>query len=116
MTAPTHPAVQINYLHRSDEEIVGAVQIGAQDPLFEGHYPGLAIVPGVLVIDVVTAIATALTGALQWDISSARFRDLILPPAQLTIRARRDGDGMVAATCSQGPSQVASIRLGQIGR
>jgi 3-hydroxyacyl-[acyl-carrier-protein] dehydratase len=86
-----------------EKRIVGIKQVSANEPYFQGHFPGMPVMPGVLQIE-----ALAQTGAilalhkfedasskipLFSGIDSARFRRPVVPgdTLRLEVKAIRTG-------------------------
>src|SRR6202042_1735362 len=46
----------------TDESIVGIKNISFNEPQFNGHFPGLPIMPGVLIIEAMAQVAGLLVG------------------------------------------------------
>jgi len=83
------------------ESIVAVKNVSANEAFFQGHFPGHAVMPGVLVIE---ALAQA-GGILAWEtaetdearrrilylvgVDKARFKRPVRPGDQLTLRARQ---------------------------
>lgn len=78
-----------------DERIVGVKNVTANEPFFEGHFPGQPVMPGVLIIE-----AMAQTGGILllngienpgdklvyfMAINNAKFRKPVMPGDQLTF-------------------------------
>lgn len=77
----------------------GVSLISEDDPVFEGHFPGYPVYPGVLIVE-----AMAQTGAVALlvcekfkgkialfaGIDKLRFRSQVIPPACLTIEVEID--------------------------
>ena len=108
------------------ENSVTAVQtFSPDDPVFQGHFPGRPIVPGVLIVEAMAqALAyieclrspdgpTFLTG-----VDRARFRKPVLPGQRIEIRAtvekRRMGLVFARAEAFVADEKVADAKL--IGR
>jgi len=76
--------------------LVGIKNVTFNEPFFQGHFPGLPIFPGVLIMEAL-AQATALLTAVSDDklgpgtvyylagIDNARFKRKVLPGDQLTL-------------------------------
>jgi 3-hydroxyacyl-[acyl-carrier-protein] dehydratase len=83
-----------------ESEIVGVKLVSANEPYFQGHFPGRAIMPGVLILEALAQLACiglmhqhperrGLLPVLA-GIDEARFRRPVHPGDQLELRARLD--------------------------
>ena len=81
----------------AETSAVGIKNVTANEPHFEGHFPGRPIMPGVLIIEamaqtaaalVVASIGPAAEGKLVYfmTIDEARFRRPVRPGDQLRIK------------------------------
>jgi 3-hydroxyacyl-[acyl-carrier-protein] dehydratase len=82
-----------------------AIRVRASVPehssVFEGHFPGYPLVPGVLLIEAMAQASGYLLLALNGlsrmpflaSVKAANFRTMVLPGAILQIEARREHDG-----------------------
>jgi 3-hydroxyacyl-[acyl-carrier-protein] dehydratase len=115
-----------------------------QSPVFEGHFPGHPLVPGVLLTETMAQASGYLLLALNrlshmpflMGVDEARFRHFVTPGQELAIEARFDQDGSgYAATKAKirvegklvasaslrfaltaFPADMKSLMLGQITR
>jgi 3-hydroxymyristoyl/3-hydroxydecanoyl-(acyl carrier protein) dehydratase len=57
-------------------------------PVFEGHFPGHPIVPGVLLLDFALREIERVHGApiKGWRVASAKFLHAVTPPCRLACR------------------------------
>ena len=97
-------------LDREARRIHLAARLPADGPVFEGHFPGHPILPGVLQIEIIAQAAGVLSACLSDDgrmpvlmaVDAARFRSFVRPEAELDIRVEiaLAGSDYVAATGS----------------
>jgi 3-hydroxymyristoyl/3-hydroxydecanoyl-(acyl carrier protein) dehydratase len=75
------------------------VQLGVSPDLhwFQGHFPGHAILPGVVQIDWAAMICRAVFGHLHAprEIRRLKFRSIIAPPNDVELTVRRKDDHRV---------------------
>lgn len=104
-------------LELSETDIVAEKLVSANEPYFEGHFPGRPIMPGVLIIEALAQaaaigvkkneVASRKRGVVLAGVNKARFRKPVLPGSILTLHVtirRRRGDLFVL----QGVARVDS--------
>jgi beta-hydroxyacyl-ACP dehydratase FabZ len=85
-------------LEVSKECIVGIKNVTANEPFFTGHFPGKAVMPGVLQIEAMAQVAGLLLAfsggfnvkqqiAFLVAVDEAKFKKLVVPGDQLFIKA-----------------------------
>ncbi len=86
------------------ESIVALKNVTANEPFFEGHFPGLPIMPGVLIVEAMAQAAGILgfkTQGVTLDdgqlymfagIDSARFKRQVVPGDQLQLKVNYVSD------------------------
>jgi 3-hydroxyacyl-[acyl-carrier-protein] dehydratase len=77
------------------ERIVGIKQVSVNEPFFQGHFPGAAVMPGVLVIEALAQVGAVLALreiedrdkklVLFTGIREARFRKPVVPGDTLVL-------------------------------
>ncbi len=84
------------------ESCTGIKNVSANEPFFQGHFPGHPIMPGVLIIEAMAQTsATLVVDALKdvdsqshlvyfMTIESARFRKPVVPGDQLHIKVKKE--------------------------
>ncbi|KAB2849907.1 MAG: beta-hydroxyacyl-ACP dehydratase [Hyphomicrobiaceae bacterium] len=81
--------------------IVASAQVPALSPVFEGHFPGLPLMPGVLLLETMAQASGYMLLALDGfrrmpffaSCKEANFRSFVTPGSQLTVEAQRVHDG-----------------------
>ncbi len=78
--------------------------IAADHPAFAGHFPGMPITPGVVLLDkALHAIATDMQMDMQkCKISSVKFLSPVLPDTQLSLHYEVNANGVIQFDLKQG--------------
>jgi beta-hydroxyacyl-ACP dehydratase FabZ len=78
----------------NEKRIVGVKNVSANEPFFQGHFPGVPVMPGVLQLEAMAQTAGILMNKLGGEaggipyfmgIDNARFRKVIKPGDQMVI-------------------------------
>lgn len=97
--------------NRAGDEIVAIKNITISEPQFQGHFPDMPVMPGVLVIECMAQVCGLLAykphpSGGKWNffilgIDKARFRKMILPGDTLEIHAKvlKDKGAFVTLEC-----------------
>jgi 3-hydroxyacyl-[acyl-carrier-protein] dehydratase len=98
----------IEKLDPDNGKVVARAEVPMQSPVFEGHFPGSPLVPGVLLIETMAqASGFMLLSRLKFEkmpflanVSSAKLRTFVEPGEILRVEAEleHDGSGFAATT------------------
>ncbi|MFM2149386.1 MAG: hypothetical protein RLZZ187_1692 [Pseudomonadota bacterium] len=106
-----------------DGDITVASTVPDASPVFEGHFPGHPILPGVLMVETMAQTGGWLLLALNdltrmpflSKVNEAKFRGFVTPGAELTVQASlvHDGSGyaVVAARIEAAGKRVADAEI-----
>ncbi len=76
-------------------EHVMPLPIPADHPAYAGHFPGLPILPGVVLLDAALHALAAQLGTQDagWQLKSVKFRSPVQPGESLTLHATESPPG-----------------------
>lgn len=106
----------ITNLEQAPNQITGTLLIDAAHPVFQGHFPGAPVLPGVVQLEMVKAV---LSKALEKpfalkEMSTCKFLEVLNPAEtpELTIQLQIKGEELldVAATGRQGEKTYFKAR------
>lgn len=121
-----HPFLLVDRITElvAGEKAVGIKHVYADEPYFQGHFPGEPVMPGVLIVEALAQVgAVALLSkednrgklALFRGIDNFKFRGVVRPGSTLqlevTLTALRGVAGRGRARASSGGKVVASGEL-----
>ncbi|HLB52668.1 MAG TPA: 3-hydroxyacyl-ACP dehydratase FabZ [Chlamydiales bacterium] len=77
-------------------EIIGIKNVTANEPFFQGHFPGIPIMPGVLILEALAQTGGILVHqkgysnkiAVLLNVANAKFRKPVVPGDQLHLHAK----------------------------
>jgi 3-hydroxymyristoyl/3-hydroxydecanoyl-(acyl carrier protein) dehydratase len=74
-----------------------SIGIAADHPAFAGHFPGMPILPGAVLLDEALRIIELDLGIdiTQWQLTAAKFLEIVRPGDWLTIEHATIADGTV---------------------
>lgn len=105
------------------ERLVASAHVPEASPVFEGHFPGFPLLPGVLMIEAMAQTAGWLMVArggftrmaLLAKVGEAKLRGMIRPGAELTVTAElvHDGSGyaVLRTSLAEGAARAADAEL-----
>ena len=96
-----------------------ALRIALDHPAFTGHFPGMPILPGVVLLDeALHAIEVDLDLDLrQWQIATAKFLEFVRPGETLTIEHTSPRSGLIRFTVrvAERPALTGTLSLAPAG-
>lgn len=110
-------------LEHGPERLVATARVPEASPVFEGHFPGFPLLPGVLMIETMAQSAgwliVARSGfmrmALLAKVGEAKLRGMVKPGAELTVTAElvHEGSGyaVLRGSVADGEARAADAEL-----
>jgi len=76
-------------------KLVHALDVAADHPAFAGHFPGMPILPGALLLDEVLHLIEQHRNLdlTQWQVTAAKFLEAVRPGDELAIEHNAASDG-----------------------
>jgi 3-hydroxyacyl-[acyl-carrier-protein] dehydratase len=114
---------QVVELNTELRSLVASARVPETSSVFEGHFPGHPLMPGVLLLETMAQAAGYLLLALDGfsrmpffaNAKEANFRSFVTPGSDLTVRAARIHDGagyaVVDTRIEFGGKRVSDARL-----
>lgn len=87
---------RILHINLEDNEIVGLKNVTVNEPFFQGHFPTVPIMPGVLILEALAQTGGVLVHqkgygkkiAVLLNVASAKFRKPVVPGDVLHLHAK----------------------------
>lgn len=99
---------RVESFHRESATLTASASVPEQSPVFEGHFPGHPLMPGVLLLETMAQAAGYLLLALNdfsrmpffANVKTANFRSFVMPGDELSIEVVRQHAGSGYAVMS----------------
>jgi 3-hydroxyacyl-[acyl-carrier-protein] dehydratase len=109
---------RIAKLDLGERTITVEAQVPERNTIFEGHFPGHPLMPGVLLIEAMAQTSGwLLIGLLKFErmpflaaVKEAKMRDFVLPGEKLTVEAQIAHDGSGFAVTSARISSGGKVK------
>src|SRR3982750_1608831 len=90
-----YPSVLVDVVtrHEPGQHIVAVKNVTVNEEFFQGHFPGTPLMPGVLMIESLTQVASLLipTGRISLrGVDNAKFRRQVVPGDRLRLEVTLD--------------------------
>ncbi|MBI5273258.1 MAG: 3-hydroxyacyl-ACP dehydratase FabZ [Chlamydiia bacterium] len=87
---------RILHINLEENEIIGLKNVTVNEPFFQGHFPGVPIMPGVLILEALAQTGGVLVHqkgyskkiAVLLNVANAKFRKPVLPGDVLHLHAK----------------------------
>ncbi|MGW7409508.1 3-hydroxyacyl-ACP dehydratase FabZ family protein [Streptomyces sp. NPDC054833] len=114
----------VDTLERRPSGALTRLTVGADEPVFRGHYPGFPIFPGVCLVETVHHAALAnppaeAAGLELVAVESVRFLSPVFPDDDVTVELEwklKAGAWKAHAVLSTSRGRTAQVRLGYAPR
>jgi 3-hydroxymyristoyl/3-hydroxydecanoyl-(acyl carrier protein) dehydratase len=89
---------------------ITTLALAADHPAYAGHFPGMPVLPGVVLLDATVHALEEIAGAtgLGWEVASAKFQSAVRPGEPLTLQHETLPDGSVRFSIRTADRPVAS--------
>lgn len=103
-------------INLNENEIIGLKNVTVNEPFFQGHFPGVPIMPGVLILEALAQTGGVLVHqkgyvkkiAVLLRVSNAKFRKPVLPGDALFLYAK------AVHVSGNGGKMQAKAMIGQV--
>lgn len=87
---------KIIYINLEESEIIGVKNVTVNEPFFQGHFPDMPIMPGVLILEALAQTGGVLVHqkgyvkkiAVLLNVANAKFRKPVVPGEVLHLHAK----------------------------
>lgn len=114
---------RVIYMNLDENEIIAVKNVTVNEPFFQGHFPGVPIMPGVLLLEALAQAGGILVHQKGYDkkiavllnIANAKFRKPVLPGDVLHLHAKgihvSNNGGKVAAKAMIGENLAVEAEI-----
>ncbi len=90
---------------------IETLEVAADDPCLDGHFPGEPIVPAVVLLEGVVAAARRCYGARVMCVQRCRFRNPLYPDRPCSIALQEIDDSHLRFVCSDAERELVAGKL-----
>ena len=110
---------KITGLESRENLIVGEIQLNPEHPLYRGHFPQQAVVPGVMQIQIIKELmeAALVSTMMIKEVIVAKYLRLITPfetselQIQIDYKSTETGEYLANAVVSKGETTFSKVKL-----
>ncbi|WP_317930853.1 AMP-binding protein [Halioxenophilus sp. WMMB6] len=102
------PAIAFHCTEQSDNRCLFNAELTSDQPEFQGHFPGLPLLPGVVQLDNAIRHQPWYAQTLFLRVNQLKFKDLTIPGVTLTLELNHKSAGKVAFQYRQGHRSLSS--------
>jgi 3-hydroxyacyl-[acyl-carrier-protein] dehydratase len=91
-------------------ETIVTLAVAADHPAYAGHFPGMPVLPGVVLLDATVHALEEIAGVtgVRWEVANAKFQSAVRPGEPLTLQHETQSNGSVRFSIQTAGRPVAT--------